>query len=144
MFPKKSYIFSTWAEVKLANGHGNVGGRVRCRGIEENVVSFPWYSILPSTKSSSPSGHWRSHVEGKLGQAPDSANSPISSANIYRKAADIRCENTGPADGKWRENIIWALFRLRLEISIWHCSIFVCIWQLLSNHGLTKLKRFVS
>ena len=26
-----------------------------------------------------------------------------------------------------------ALFRLRLGISIWHCSTFVCIWQLLPN-----------
>jgi len=26
----------------------------------------------------------------------------------------------------------------------WHCSIFVCIWQKLSNYGLTRLKIFVS
>jgi len=36
------------------------------------------------------------------------------------------------------------LFRLGLGISIWYCSIFICIWQLLSNHDLTRLKRFVS
>ena len=25
-----------------------------------------------------------------------------------------------------------------------HCSTFVCLWQILSNHGLTRIKRFVS
>ena len=25
----------------------------------------------------------------------------------------------------------------------WHCSIFACIWQILSNHRLTRLKKFI-
>jgi hypothetical protein len=36
---------------------------------------------------------------------------------------------------------IWALSKFLAKCN---CSIFVVIWQLVSNHGLIRLKRFVS
>jgi len=50
----------------------------------------------------------------------------------------------------WCDVKFWKVFRFWGElVSIFflqngHCRIFFCIWQILSNYGLTRLKRFVS
>jgi hypothetical protein len=36
------------------------------------------------------------------------------------------------------------VFRCKKKLEFWYCSTFVCIWQLVSNHELISLKRFVS
>jgi hypothetical protein len=36
------------------------------------------------------------------------------------------------------------VFRCKKKLEFWYCSTFVCIWQLVSNHELINLKRFVS
>ena len=39
---------------------------------------------------------------------------------------------------------VLALFCFNFFLQNGHCSIFICIWQILSNHRLTKFKKFVS
>jgi hypothetical protein len=56
-------------------------------------------------------------------------------------AASSACVSTVTSEGTQ------APFRLQVFITFrtfWYCSAFVCIWQILSNYGLTRLKRFVS